>query len=361
MRLKQSVVGWATLLVWIAPVFCFTCTPLQRPPTLRRRVPQRASTADKHDGSIDHNDNNNMENTTWNPQLRKILGSLASVGVLETTYLTYSHLTQQSVVCLADTNECQSVLNGPYSELPGTNVPLASLGLCAYTLVAGLALFPLANATTPTASKETDAINRVLLTALCTTMGVFSAFLVSLLLGVLHQSCPYCFLSAGLSTTLALTCWVGGAIPTSRRMDTVWSSLGGAALSLGTALTLFLSIDLPPASALSSPPPITTDSSVDALQVARDLERLDTHFYGAFWCSHCFEQKQTMGKQAMELIPYVECSRDGENSQSQLCKEKQIPGYPTWEIAGTLYPGEQALSELREIVEKAQSRTTSNR
>jgi hypothetical protein len=107
------------------------------------------------------------------------------------------------------------------------------------------------------------------------------------------------------------------------------------------------------ATELQSPPPITTDSSAFALSLARDLKSLDSTFYGAFWCSHCYDQKQTMGKQAMEYIPYVECSSQGVNSQSSLCKSKQVPGYPTWEIAGKLYPGEQALDELQDIVRAA--------
>ena len=33
--------------------------------------------------------------------------------------------------------------------------------------------------------------------------------------------------------------------------------------------------------------------------------------YGAFWCSHCFDQKQAFGKDAMADFPYVECYPDG--------------------------------------------------
>ena len=63
--------------------------------------------------------------------------------------------------------------------------------------------------------------------------------------------------------------------------------------------------------------------------------------YGAFWCSHCYDQKQTLGAEAMRSIPYIECAKDGANSQRKLCQEKEIPGYPTWEINGKLHPGEQ--------------------
>ena len=33
--------------------------------------------------------------------------------------------------------------------------------------------------------------------------------------------------------------------------------------------------------------------------------------YGAFWCSHCYEQKLTFGAEAMKEFPYVECYPDG--------------------------------------------------
>jgi hypothetical protein len=85
------------------------------------------------------------------------------------------------------------------------------------------------------------------------------------------------------------------------------------------------------------------------------LKQLDAKMYGAFWCSHCYEQKQTFGKEAMQQIPYIECAKDGLNSQTALCKEHKVPGYPTWEIGGQLYPGEQEIEELQEIVQQQQS------
>lgn len=33
--------------------------------------------------------------------------------------------------------------------------------------------------------------------------------------------------------------------------------------------------------------------------------------YGAFWCSHCYDQKQMFGKEAMAEFPYVECYPEG--------------------------------------------------
>ena len=33
--------------------------------------------------------------------------------------------------------------------------------------------------------------------------------------------------------------------------------------------------------------------------------------YGAFWCSHCYDQKDDFGAQAMADFPYVECFPEG--------------------------------------------------
>ena len=42
----------------------------------------------------------------------------------------------------------------------------------------------------------------------------------------------------------------------------------------------------------------------------------------------------------------VECSRDGINSQTQLCIDKKIKGFPTWEINGKLILGVLSLNDL---------------
>ena len=52
----------------------------------------------------------------------------------------------------------------------------------------------------------------------------------------------------------------------------------------------------------------------------------------------------------MSNVGYVECSKEGLNSAAEMCKEKNIPGYPTWEIGGKLFPGEMYIDELENIV-----------
>jgi thiol-disulfide isomerase/thioredoxin len=71
-------------------------------------------------------------------------------------------------------------------------------------------------------------------------------------------------------------------------------------------------------------------------------------FYGAFWCPHCQAQKKAFGKSA-KLLPYVECSTADGNGQTQICLDKNITGYPTWEFAdGSRLSGEVPLEQLAE-------------
>ncbi|CAN0337179.1 unnamed protein product, partial [Ectocarpus sp. 12 AP-2014] len=87
-----------------------------------------------------------------------------------------------------------------------------------------------------------------------------------------------------------------------------------------------------------------------ALRIGKKLKSLDAKMYGAYWCTHCFNQKEMLGKQAMSKVKYIECSNRGVDNQVDMCKAADIPGFPTWDIDGKLYPGEQTLEELEEIV-----------
>ena len=71
-------------------------------------------------------------------------------------------------------------------------------------------------------------------------------------------------------------------------------------------------------------------------------------FYGAFWCPHCQAQKRTFSNSA-KLLPYVECSTPDGQGQLQVCKDKEIKQYPTWEFSdGSRLTGEIPLTQLAE-------------
>lgn len=62
--------------------------------------------------------------------------------------------------------------------------------------------------------------------------------------------------------------------------------------------------------------------------------------YGTEWCSHCKNQKAAFGD-SFQYIDYVDCDRN-----NAACEQAGINGYPTWQIAGQNYPGEQPLERL---------------
>jgi uncharacterized membrane protein len=356
----------------------------------RRRFPHLFLAAETEDKNISGNDLAAHEVPIWDPRIRKVMGGIAALGTIETLYLTFMEVTKRAATDLpfcsvfSDTGEssCSSVISGPYSHFPGTEVPLTAVGFVAYFAAFVLAIQPLI---TPFLARNNgengiidDSQNRVLLLTLTSAMATFSVFLMSILFNVLHQTCLYCVASALCSIGLASLAWFGGALPDGYRKEGVSMSFGGGALSLILAVALIgmndpiVNVNASEDSVLSSstllakrdveaaelslipngqlPPEVTTESSESALRLAADLEKLDATFYGAYWCSHCYDQKQAFGKQAMQRIPYIECSKEGMNAQVSLCKEKNIPGYPTWEISGKLYPGEKALDEIQEIV-----------
>jgi hypothetical protein len=53
-------------------------------------------------------------------------------------------------------------------------------------------------------------------------------------------------------------------------------------------------------------------------------------------------------------------SKQGWQNRSDLCRAKEVPGYPTWEINGELYPGEKTLDELEQISGLVPATTTSS-
>lgn len=81
-------------------------------------------------------------------------------------------------------------------------------------------------------------------------------------------------------------------------------------------------------------------------ELAQCLKDKGAVFYGAFWCPHCQEQKRFFGNSA-ELLPYVECSNPDGKTQTQICIDKQIQSYPTWEFPdGSRLMGEQQPADL---------------
>ena len=86
-----------------------------------------------------------------------------------------------------------------------------------------------------------------------------------------------------------------------------------------------------------------------AIQLAKHLTAKNIILYNAYWCPHCHDQKEMFGKEAASNLSLVECAVDGKNNKAELCKNKGIVGYPSWEINGDIQSGIKTLEELSEL------------
>ena len=94
---------------------------------------------------------------------------------------------------------------------------------------------------------------------------------------------------------------------------------------------------------------VTSESSKETIEFAKYLKDNGVVKYSAYWCPNCLDQGELFGKQAYKELNVVECARDGKNSQTQLCIDKEIKGFPTWEINGKLFLGVLSLDELSRL------------
>ena len=265
------------------------------------------------------------------------MAGIALAGSLETALLTMSKFSHSSggivdTLCTSQ-HSCQDVLNGPYASVPLLDVPLSAVGFVAYTTVALLCISPSLvsslgqfSTTTSTTTSTTDTVGnsandtaaRSAILFLTSGMAVFSMYLMTVLTLVLHQSCPFCYASAALSTTLAGLAWSQRFVPGATQAFVI-SASSSAVTALASGLLFFTTssgagngMGIPaafastapaaqvlaalesdnPADVINYPPKVTKKSSAKAMQVGRRLQSAEAKMYGAFWCSHCFNQVQ---------------------------------------------------------------------
>lgn len=290
--------------------------------------------------------------TPWIHQWsRPIIGAIALIGVIENIYLTTIKLLGGTAVC--PTSGCDEVLNSPYATVLG--LPLTVFGFLAYTTVLLLAVAPLVfNPTTQKARRQAvETQTGFFLFLVTTAMVCFSSYLMFLLIFRIQAVCPYCIASTLFCVSLFVLTLIG---QNWEDVGQLWfSGLGVGMITAIVALGLYNSVgDINIPNSLSDSSgntglAITTTSGPAEIALARHLTQIGAKEYGAYWCSHCYDQKQLLGKEAFGIINYIECTTDGKNSQTQLCEKAGIQGFPTWEIRGKLYPGIQPLEKLAEL------------
>lgn len=275
----------------------------------------------------------------------RAIAGLAAVGLAGTAYLTAVKVLNLTPACPLNLTGsagvgggCGDILSSRYSTLFGV-VPLAAMGMLAYGGVAAVALagarFSAAGAaaaaaawakhTSPAgepeeapevsaAQAEGEAPFRTGVLAGGLALASCSSFLLRILATEFEgQLCPWCLGSAALSFGIAAL-----AISGLRARELEEAAAPGAGVVATTLLLLSLGLGNPDLSLASAGydldynlPAVSTQSAPGAVSLAQRLRDSGARMYGAFWCSHCYDQKQSFGAEAMEAFPYVECYPEG--------------------------------------------------
>ena len=281
--------------------------------------------------------------------VRVVMAVLATIGVIDTGSITLSKWGWIGDLSCSSTglfgcNGCEKVLSSAWGSLLGQ--PLALFGLLGYGAVLLMAVVPLVLQGDLRVSLGQKSWWGLFL--LSTGMAVFSGVLLGVMAFGIRDCCPFCILSAGLSSVLFVLSLIGG--DWEDRGQLIFSGVITALLVGVIGLGWAASVGRPVVdSAPGVAPPVRSESNAGQIALAEHLTASGAKIYTAYWCPHCHDQKELFGRQATEKLTVIECAPDGRNSQRELCEAKKIEGYPTWEINGQLDSGVKPLAKLAEV------------
>jgi uncharacterized membrane protein len=123
---------------------------------------------------------------------------LTMIGIVISGYLTYTKLTGTSVACVKEIGNCDAVQASIYGYLGGYGgIPVAYVGLAGYLVIFGLLMLE-------NRIRLLRRYGKIVLFVLTLGGFLFSAYLVTVSLFILHESCQWCLASAATMTTLFL-------------------------------------------------------------------------------------------------------------------------------------------------------------
>lgn len=275
---------------------------------------------------------------------RPLMGGIATVGAMETAYLTAVQLTQATVAC--PTSGCDVVLFSPYAIV--FDLPLTMFGFLAYVSMVVFAVAPLLvnSAENKKLRSKLEKWTGLLLFVGGTAMLVFSSYLMYLLAFEIQAICIYCVASALFSASLFILALINRGWQDIAQL--FFTGIVVAIVVMVGILGVYTNVNNPSA-ATQGDYVITTSSTASEVALAQYLKKVEAKMYGKFWCAPCHEQKQMFGQPAWSQINYIECDPKGKNPQSDLCRVAKIKGTPTWEINGQFYLGTQSLETLADL------------
>ena len=283
-----------------------------------------------------------------------LIAIFSTIGIADTGSITLKNWgLLNSLSCPGINKGCETVLNSPWGTLfknNNFNIPLSLAGLITYSSILIITLILSLKIISPKQKTYTN-LWWILFSISCGST-VFSFLLINIMIIKIKSFCFFCLLSAILSFSIFILTIIGG------RFDSRETMFYRGLLIAFTVLLggLIWSNRVDPSNAneitisdQKVSPSITTLSSKAKISFAKYLTNQNFVMYSAYWCPHCHDQKQLFGNQAANELIIVECAKDGKDNQYQLCQEKGIDGFPSWEINDEIYSGTRSLKELAQM------------
>ena len=295
----------------------------------------------------------NKKDLKW-PKI--VIAVLSTIGLVDTGSITLKNWgVFNSLSCPGIKNGCETVLNSPWGTLfenNQINIPLSLAGVISYSSILLFSIFLSVNIISP--KEKLNKLIWWLIFLISCASSVFSFLLLNIMFLKINAYCFFCILSAILSISIFIVSMIGAKFESREPM-----LYRGFIVALTVLIGgLIWSNNVDPSNAIDVSnntekvsPVITTSSSPQKVKFAKFLSEKNIKMYSAYWCPHCHDQKQLFGKQAVNELTVVECAQDGKDNQHELCREKQIEGFPSWEIKGEIYSGVKNLNDLAIMTE----------
>ncbi len=282
-----------------------------------------------------------------------VIALLSTIGIVDTGSITLKNWGLFSSLSCPGENGCDVVLNSPWGTLISNNqinIPLSLAGLITYSFI--LLITVLNTLKIFSAKQKLNKVLWWLIYLVSCGSSVFSLLLINIMFFKIKAFCIFCILSALLSISIFILTIIGAKFENRETM--FYRGITIAFLVLLGGLIWSNQVDPSKASEIIDPiqkssPLVTTKSSKQKIDFAKFLNENKIIMYSAYWCPHCHDQKQLFGKKATEELSIIECAKDGINNQYELCQEKEIDGFPSWEINNKIYTGTRDLKELVNI------------
>lgn len=259
-------------------------------------------------------------------RLRKLaIICLSFAGLVISSYLTFAHYNSSGVNFCATGSGCDTVTLSSYSSILG--LPVSFMGVFGY-------LFFIILLTVQISKK----VKWTLLFLISIAAFAFSLYLTYLEFFVINAVCSFCVISALIITSILILVLMdkNKYFPDYSVRSLVFTGLVIVGVVISGSNFLY-----------SKNQDFSEEQGSDPykLELAKHLRQVGAVMYGSFKCPHCNLQKELFGD-ASKYIPYVECHRQGKDSEASRCFSMGIQNYPTWVIDGRYYHGSKSLHEL---------------